>query len=212
MMIPVEDALEVDAAHLACDGAAGDARVAPRHDVTADAAVRGDDDAPRQRDDVTADPSRDVRVAVHDDHAARDAPADEEVAVTDDDVVGDRPADAGGAVHRGDGAVDHVAGLDGDVAADGDDPVRRPTLAAEGGRRSCDRRDAQQPDRARDGQRGSGACARTLARMRRSCNGRDQLGVLDPSSMVAVWLWPDASTHSTFTLSPGWYGTIRWVS
>ncbi len=30
--------------------------------------------------------------------------------------------------------------------------------------------------------------------------------------MVAVWDWPDESVHATLTESPGWYGTIRWVS
>jgi len=39
-----------------------------------------------------------------------------------------------------------------------------------------------------------------------------QLGGPDPSSTVAECESPDESVHSTFTLSPGWYGTIRCVS
>src|SRR5947208_318365 len=66
----------------------------------------------------------------------------------------------------------------------------------------------------------SEAGGRSLARCRRRGNdfsslggsGWGQEGGPDPSSIVAVWLLPDESTHSTLTLSFGEYFTSACVS
>src|SRR2546423_14412496 len=49
-------------------------------------------------------------------------------------------------------------------------------------------------------------------RVRPGEDGSDQAGEPDPSAMVAVWLCPLPSTHSTRTLSSGEYFTSSWVS
>ena len=147
-------------------------RVAPRHDVAADAAVGGHDHASGQRDDVAADAPGDVRVAVHDDDAARDPAADEEVAVTDDHVVGDRAGDVDGAVERGDRTVDHLTARDVDVAADADAaialgsaPIRRERGAR--AHREHDERERDDGDNVTTHAAPSGTGARSLARCRR---------------------------------------------
>ncbi len=129
MMIPVKMAAQVDAPDLTVDRAAGYLWIAPRHDVAAHAAVRGDDHATGERDDVAADPAGDAGVAVHDDHATGDPATHDEVALAHDHVVGDGSHDADVAVGGRHGPVHQVTARDVDVAGDADDAIadRAPT-------------------------------------------------------------------------------------
>ena len=142
--------------------------------------------SPPHAPEITASPCTTTTPRVH-------PPADLQVAVAHDHEVGDRAADEHGAVDGRDRTGDDLTATDLDVTADADAAIARcdATAACERGR-GCESRPTRMRARTR-GPHGSGACARALwhARTASATNprpGRGQEGVLDPSSMVAVWL------------------------
>ena len=120
-----EDALEVDALHVAFDGAARDPRCETRHDVAFDVRAVGHDHPTAQRHDVAFDVSGDARVAVRDHDTTRDVSADDQLAVADEHEVFHRARDTDRTVDRGHHPVHRVTPGNDDVADDADLPISR---------------------------------------------------------------------------------------